>query len=252
MRAGPQLRVDAYGVRRYGSVIQVCEQPCATLTLQAFAKTIILGRRFYHPNDYHFFQQITHSVSHKSLLASTYLIKYDYIFTMIKHIASILSRGILEIDRHNRSINVTSKTSLNNIIKIPYSDISLCDWGYIYEKFVGQKYELEGYHVEYFGLTKGFLDGGMDILISKDNFQAFIQCKFSNKPNAHFGKQKIEWILYKASSYLFKQYKGHKLNFWLAVPTLDMITKKLQSYILFKNDTQHMVKIELKEIPMPI
>jgi hypothetical protein len=47
MRAGPQLGVDAYGVRRYGSVIQVCEQPCATLTLQAFAKTIILGRRFY-------------------------------------------------------------------------------------------------------------------------------------------------------------------------------------------------------------
>ena len=46
MRAGPQLGVDAYGVRRYGSVIQVCEQPCATLTLQAFAKTIILGRRF--------------------------------------------------------------------------------------------------------------------------------------------------------------------------------------------------------------
>jgi len=47
MRAGPQLGVDAYGVRRYGSVIQVCEQPCATLTLQAFAKTIILGRRFF-------------------------------------------------------------------------------------------------------------------------------------------------------------------------------------------------------------
>jgi len=38
MRAGPQLGVDAYGVRRYGSVIQVCEQPCATFTLQAFAK----------------------------------------------------------------------------------------------------------------------------------------------------------------------------------------------------------------------
>ena len=45
-REGPQLGVDAYGVRRYGSVIQVCEQPCATLTLQAFAKTNILGRRF--------------------------------------------------------------------------------------------------------------------------------------------------------------------------------------------------------------
>ena len=50
MREGPQLRVDAYGVRHYGSVIQVCEQPCATLTLQAFAKTIILGRRFHSQN----------------------------------------------------------------------------------------------------------------------------------------------------------------------------------------------------------
>ena len=39
MRAGPQLGVDAYGVRRYGSVMQVCKQPCATLALQAFAKT---------------------------------------------------------------------------------------------------------------------------------------------------------------------------------------------------------------------
>jgi hypothetical protein len=73
---------------------------------------------------------------------------------MIKHIASILSRGILEIDRHNRSINITSKTNHNNITRIPYSDISPYDWGYIYEKFVGQKYELEGYHVEHLGLTK--------------------------------------------------------------------------------------------------
>lgn len=171
---------------------------------------------------------------------------------MIKHIASILSRGILEIDRHNRSINITSKTNHNNITRIPYSDITPYDWGYIYEKFVGQKYELEGYHVEHLGLTKGFLDGGMDILISKDDFHAYIQCKFSNKSNVCFGKQKIEWILYKASSYLFKQYKGIKLNFWLVVPTLDLITQKLQSYILSKNNMQYMVKIELKEIPMPI
>ena len=46
MRAGPQLGVDAYGVRRYGSVMQVCKQPCTTLTLQAFAKTHSFGRRY--------------------------------------------------------------------------------------------------------------------------------------------------------------------------------------------------------------
>jgi hypothetical protein len=45
MRAGPQLRVDACGVRRYGSVMPVCMQPVATLTLQTFAK-VFLGRRF--------------------------------------------------------------------------------------------------------------------------------------------------------------------------------------------------------------
>jgi hypothetical protein len=38
MRAGPQLRVDAYGVRRCGSIMPVCKQPVATLTLQAIAK----------------------------------------------------------------------------------------------------------------------------------------------------------------------------------------------------------------------
>ena len=38
MRAGPQFGVDAYGVRRCGSVMPVCKQPVATLTLQTFAK----------------------------------------------------------------------------------------------------------------------------------------------------------------------------------------------------------------------
>ena len=51
MRAGPQLGVDAYGVRRCGSVMPVCKQPVATLTLQTFAKNI-LGRRLLHYKTY--------------------------------------------------------------------------------------------------------------------------------------------------------------------------------------------------------
>ena len=50
MRAGPQLGVDACGVRRYGSVMPVCMQPVATLTLQTFAK-VFLGRRFHSYNE---------------------------------------------------------------------------------------------------------------------------------------------------------------------------------------------------------
>ena len=44
MRAGPQLGVDAYGVRRCGSVMPVCKQPVATLTLQTFAKVFLVRR----------------------------------------------------------------------------------------------------------------------------------------------------------------------------------------------------------------
>ena len=49
MRAGPQLRVDAFSISNYGSagsVMPVCMQPVATLTLQTFAK-VFLGRRLH-------------------------------------------------------------------------------------------------------------------------------------------------------------------------------------------------------------
>lgn len=171
---------------------------------------------------------------------------------MVKHIASILSKGRLEIDCNSRVINIVPK-ELNSVGRsFPYSEIDFDDWGYVYEKYVGQKFEEEGYQVEYIGLKNGFRDGGMDIIISKDDFKAYIQCKYSSKSKACFGKQRIEWILYKASSFLSKQYKDRKLNFWLVIPTLQLIKKDLQEYFLSKNNYQDMVKLELKAIPMPL
>jgi len=171
---------------------------------------------------------------------------------MTKHVASNLSKGRLEIDHNSHVVRIISKTGNYSIHKYQYSDLDSSDWGYIYEKYVGQKYEEEGFQVEYLGLHKGFLDGGMDIVISKDDFKAYIQCKFSTKSRACFGKQKIEWILYNASSFLSKQYKDKKLNFWLVVPTLALIKKELQEYFLSKNNFQDKVKLELKTIPMPL
>ena len=171
---------------------------------------------------------------------------------MTKHVASNLSKGRLEIDLNSRVIRIISKTGNYTIHEYQYSDLEFSDWGYIYEKYVGQKYEEEGYHVEYLGLKKGFFDGGMDMIISKGDFKAYIQCKFSTKTSACFGKQKIEWILYKASSFLSKQYKDKKLNFWLVVPSLALIKKELQDYFLSKNNLQDKVKLELKAIPMPL
>ena len=42
---------DAYGVRRCGSVMPVCKQPVATLTLQTFAK-VFLGRRLHSHDEF--------------------------------------------------------------------------------------------------------------------------------------------------------------------------------------------------------
>lgn len=171
---------------------------------------------------------------------------------MVRHIASILSKGRLEIDCNSRVVSIIPK-ELNSVsCSLPYSEIDSDNWGYIYEKYVGQKYEEEGFQVDYLGLRKGFLDGGMDLIISKDDFKAFIQCKYSSKSKACFGKQKIEWILYKASSFLSTQYKDQKLIFWLVVPTLQLMKKDLQDYFLSKNNFQNMIKLELKAIPMPL
>ena len=169
---------------------------------------------------------------------------------MAKHLASTLLKGQLIIDNYNHVVNVISSFDNSIIHSFLYSDITPYDWGFVYEKFVGQKYEKEGYQVEYLGLKKGFLDGGMDIIISKDDSKVYIQCKYSTKTCAYFGKQRIEWILYKASSFLMKQYEGKKLNFWLVIPNLVLIKRNMQDYFLSKNNTQYMVNLDLKVIPM--
>lgn len=80
---------------------------------------------------------------------------------MVKHIASILSQGRLEIDCNNCVVNIIPE-GLNSVSRsLPYSEIDSDGWGYIYEKYVGQKYEEEEYQVEYLGLKNGFLDGGI-------------------------------------------------------------------------------------------
>ena len=166
------------------------------------------------------------------------------------HLGSLLSNGVVEIDRYEQIVKISSKNNGDTKI-IPYNEISPSNWGYIYERFVGQKYESEGYFVEQIGLKKGFLDGGIDIVVSKEDFKAYLQCKYSTSDRM-LGKQKIEWILYNASSFLTKVHEGKKLNLWLVVPYLGMISDCVKSYILQKNDLQKMAKISLVEIPMKV
>lgn len=46
-----------------------------------------------------------------------------------------------------------------------------------YEKFIGKKYEVEDYNVDYRGLSFGKKDGGIDLIAENDTTTVLIQCK---------------------------------------------------------------------------
>lgn len=53
-----------------------------------------------------------------------------------------------------------------------------------FEKYVGKKYEDNGYEVEYRGLNLGFLDGGIDLIAKKNDKVFLIQCKYWKKKDS--------------------------------------------------------------------
>ncbi|WP_242921955.1 restriction endonuclease [Pontibacter liquoris] len=86
----------------------------------------------------------------------------------------------------------------------PFDKIKPNEWGYIYEKFVGQTLESEGFKITYNGFN-GYTDGGIDLIAEKGNTVTFIQCKYSQTKK--LSKSHINNILFKASRKLFEAYK---------------------------------------------
>jgi hypothetical protein len=114
-------------------------------------------------------------------------------------IAKYLKAGRIFINTSAKQIEIADKQLI-----LPYHLLKDTDWGLVYEKFVGQILESEGFEVTYNGLEKGLLDRGIDLIASKDNQLNFIQCKYTIKP---ISKSRIDWILYNASSLLFEKHK---------------------------------------------
>lgn len=50
--------------------------------------------------------------------------------------------------------------------------------GRIYERYVGYRYEVDGWKVEYFGAIKGFDDLGRDLIARRKGLTKIIQCKY--------------------------------------------------------------------------
>ncbi len=156
---------------------------------------------------------------------------------------------------------VTIRSHDGDVIdSIAYAELAASDWGYIYERHVAQRLAGEGFEIQIPGLEKGFGDGGID-LIAKDSSSEpiYIQCKYSIRKR--LSKQNIEWVLFKASSYLTKHAKEQRARFWLVVPSMreSFSMKKspqgrelfpIAQYFLSKNDYQSKVRLEIREIAM--
>lgn len=179
--------------------------------------------------------------------------------------------GIANYLRSGRIIINTSKKQIeisNSGIVLPYSRISDSEWGLVYEKYVGQVLEAEGYDVEYNGLEKGFLDRGIDLIARRDDKLNFVQCKFVHRT---ISKNRIEWILYKASGLLYNTYRkeNKKIYFTLIVSNKDQCFSKrvpknfrlnfteaskieypMLQYFLDHNYIQDKIKLEFREIRM--
>lgn len=128
---------------------------------------------------------------------------------------------------------------------------------------MGQHFEEKGYSIEYVGLTKGFLDGGIDLIARSEDKSYFIQCKYQMENK--LTKAKIENILYKAGNKISKmEYSRHDV-FALVVPDKELAFRKtklksnslttkyeypMYNYFLSKNNAQNHIRLEILEIPM--
>lgn len=182
---------------------------------------------------------------------------------MIKKLPKLLKTSRLVIDNDDGKIIVYMNTDDKMKKELPFQLIDPVSWGYIYEKYVGQYFESIGYNVNYWGLEKGFNDGGIDIVAEREEEIYYIQCK--HLINRTMGKSYIENILYKAGNTISKQNLSKKTTFALVIPSKEGCFSRervdtsgiqnkykytLAEYFLSKNNTQDYTRLEIIEIPM--
>ncbi|HRP89649.1 MAG TPA: restriction endonuclease [Edaphocola sp.] len=178
-------------------------------------------------------------------------------------ITKFLKSGRIVVNTFDKQIVISDSG-----MTMPYESISISEWGLVYEKYVGQVLEEEGYDVTYNGLNKGFLDRGVDLIAHKENQIHFMQCKFTR---GNISKSRIDWILYKASRILLDTYTKEKKklfftlivsnkeecfskhipkNFKLNFTETSKIDYPMIQYFLDHNHIQNKIVLEFREIEM--
>lgn len=151
---------------------------------------------------------------------------------------------------------------------LDFYNISASAWGFIYEKYVGQILEEEGWEIAYEGLNKGLLDGGLDLIANKENKRVYVQCKLMK---GKIGKALIDQILYKGGNRIilennsgsekdlefmlvinsFEQnFRRNNNNFKTNFTPAEKITYPWLQYFLDHNYMQNRMKLRAREIAM--
>ncbi|KTT54929.1 hypothetical protein SB8_17630 [Pseudomonas oryzihabitans] len=170
-----------------------------------------------------------------------------------------LKVGLLRV-HHQRGVDIVDESGLM-VDQIAAELMTPSDWGSVYERWVGQELEKDGWEVDYRGLSLGFCDRGIDLVASLGPRTRYLQCKFQAQP---INKQQIEQILYKASSFLSKQLLAQHDVFELVVPSIDTAfpperrknkppqqnRKKIR--FLSHNKTQNRIQLSITEIAMDL
>lgn len=170
-----------------------------------------------------------------------------------------LMAGSLQFDDERGHLLVVGS---NDVVRyaFPYARLSEANaWGQVYEVFVGRTFEARGHKVVFRGASLGYMDLGVDLVVSMGADKLYLQCK--HLTSCAFGKQGIEKLLYSASRYLSREYVGRMLQFRVVVPSLSVAfgrkTRKDRglywlAYLQSKNAIQSKVRVDALELPMPI
>lgn len=116
-----------------------------------------------------------------------------------------------------------------------------------FEKFIGRRFEELGYIVVYHGIEKGKFDQGIDLICTKDNELALVQCKNWKINNKYkINHEKLKAFIGSCTEYVNNNklfHKNIKLKFIVSNDILDKSGKKF----LEKSKTLEYEILEFKE-----
>lgn len=109
----------------------------------------------------------------------------------------------------------------------------LKSYGDEYERFIASKYEDDNYLVELNGIKKGYNDGGLDLIATKKDKVALVQCKNWSLSNNYKINQK-DLRAFVGDCYLYmkdQDLNGKSISFHFIVSHNDILTKSAQIFL---------------------